>query len=284
MAASPAVLDAARRLEFDRYLAALLAPASVRDDLMALAAMIGEINQIPVLATNPEHSLFRLQWWRDALGGFDPDKPTGHPIADPFGFAIKRYDLPVSLVFGMLDAAANNLNDQPFTDDAALRGHLAKSETAGFLLAARITGASSSAGLEQAALDGGTAYGLARLLHRLPADLARGDMPLPATLTAGAGVTPETLSVSLDVAPVHAALVTGVARLAGEAAAAHRRIAAGLGNLPKPARTALLPAILAPLYLQLVRQSRDPLREQHPIPPLGRLTRLLAAHSFGRFG
>ena len=58
---------AARELDYDRYLAALLAPRAARDGLMALAAFHGEIARIPRTVREPGVGDIRLQWWRDAL-------------------------------------------------------------------------------------------------------------------------------------------------------------------------------------------------------------------------
>ena len=76
-----AVRAAARELDYDRYLAALLAPRRARDDLMALAAFHGEIARIPLTVREPAIGDIRLQWWRDALRT-PAGTATGNPVAD----------------------------------------------------------------------------------------------------------------------------------------------------------------------------------------------------------
>jgi hypothetical protein len=49
--AADAVAAAARLGEFDRYLAALLAPPSARADLLALAAFASEVARVPFIVT-----------------------------------------------------------------------------------------------------------------------------------------------------------------------------------------------------------------------------------------
>ena len=61
------VRDAARAYDRDRYLSALLAPSRARDDLVVLAAYLGEIQRVPLMIREALAGEIRLQWWRDAL-------------------------------------------------------------------------------------------------------------------------------------------------------------------------------------------------------------------------
>lgn len=55
------VRDTARTYAPDRYLAALLAPKSYRDDLIILAAFLGEMERIPKIVREPALGEIRLQ-------------------------------------------------------------------------------------------------------------------------------------------------------------------------------------------------------------------------------
>ena len=96
---SEAVRAAARELDYDRYLAALLAPARARDGLMALAAFHGEIARIPLTVREPGVGDIRLQWWRDALAT-PAAIATGNPVADAMRDVVRAQALPVDTLVG----------------------------------------------------------------------------------------------------------------------------------------------------------------------------------------
>ena len=56
-----AVREAARSLEPDRYLSALLAPLAAREDLITLAAFLGEAARVPAIVSEPMIGEIRLQ-------------------------------------------------------------------------------------------------------------------------------------------------------------------------------------------------------------------------------
>ncbi|MEO1710902.1 MAG: squalene/phytoene synthase family protein, partial [Pseudomonadota bacterium] len=75
-----AVAQSARAHEFDLYLTALLMPAAVRADAIAIAAFVGELNRVPMFVSEPLIGEIRLQWWRDALEAGVDGKQSGNPI------------------------------------------------------------------------------------------------------------------------------------------------------------------------------------------------------------
>ncbi len=182
------VRTAARAFERDRYLSALLAPADVRDDLLALAAFAGEIARIPGDVSQPMIGEIRLQWWRDALGSAAGagGGATGNPIADALGVAMLRHAVPLELVHGVLDAQSQRLDDRPFGELDELGAHLAAYDGGLFEIAWRILGGQGTrpAVLEEA----GIVYGLARCLIEAPAELAQGRVVLPRRLLAKHGL------------------------------------------------------------------------------------------------
>ena len=90
--AGEVVRIAARAFERDRYLAALLAPRTLRDDLIAIAAFAGEIGRIPTMVSEPMIGRIRLQWWRDVIDA--GDRATGNPVADALNTSTARHTLP----------------------------------------------------------------------------------------------------------------------------------------------------------------------------------------------
>ena len=161
MAARDPVIEAARIGAPDRYLAALYAPEPARGRLIALAAFEADLARISSSVREPLLAEIRLQWWRDALASATRGEATGHPVADRLRPDVASGLLPVGLLLGMVDAAA----DRDLADEQALRTELSKSEGAAFLLAARACGARSNFAVEAAALSSGFAYGLAKYLR-----------------------------------------------------------------------------------------------------------------------
>lgn len=163
MSATDPVIEAARLGAPDRYIAALYADADARSKLLALAAFEADLARIAQLLREPMLVDIRLQWWRDALASGIRGKASGQLIVDQLSPDVASGQLPVGLLYGMIDAASG----QPRTDvdDAqSLKSHLSKSEGAAFLLAARACGAQTSPDVEAAAHHAGLCYGLARRL------------------------------------------------------------------------------------------------------------------------
>lgn len=161
------VRDAARSREPDRYLAALLSPREARDDLIALAAFLGEVARIRESVRDPLLAEIRLQWWRDAIAVRENQR-TGNPIADAFrralhGSPLREADLFHSLVLDILDAHGQALHAPPI-GIAALETYAARTDGNAFRLAGAIIGADPLSQTIALYDEGGRAYGLARTL------------------------------------------------------------------------------------------------------------------------
>lgn len=278
------VRQAARTAEPDRYLAALLAPADVRDDLVALAAFAAEIARIPSLVDEPMMGEIRLQWWRDSLASaYDKDRLSGHPVADALVAAIRRHRLDVARLTGAIDAAAFGLSGDLFADDAALEDYLMASEGAFFATALAIAGAQgdeSATVVRPAAI----AYGIARALMQLPARLHNGGFPVPLSRLEAAGVEPATLTqrpFPEDARPAIQAAIAGLVAHGREALGeARAKSAGGDGRC----RAALLPLVMVEPYFRLQSQVKSSALEGIPdVTPFSRACRLGFAHAMGRW-
>src|SRR5262245_12767248 len=232
-----AIAASARGGEPDRYLAALLAPPFARPHLLALAAFLSELARVPArVIREPAMGQIRLQWWRDAIEGTGRGARTGNPVADALCATIEACQLPAHVLVEAIDARELDLARQGLADDAALAAYLWKSEGATFALAAGILSRGVEADVRPAAVAGGKAYGVARLLMGLPTALARGRIPLP--------------QPRLDALDVKGAeLVSGaaggkvtplLANLCGEAREALARARKEVANLPRSTRPAFL--------------------------------------------
>lgn len=159
------VLAAARAGEYDRYIAALLAPATARADLLALAAFAAEIGRVPAQVRETMAGEIRLQWWRDALAQPLDGERTGSPVADALRRTAMRRDLPVPLLIGLIDGIGDRLSRGPAPGGDMLRAHVFKTEGTLFDLAARIVAGRGAPSLTAAVAAAAEAYGIARALH-----------------------------------------------------------------------------------------------------------------------
>ncbi|MEI9901677.1 MAG: squalene/phytoene synthase family protein [Hyphomicrobium sp.] len=124
----------------DRYLAALLAPASARDALLALAAFHGEIARIPVGASEPTIAAMRLQWWRDVLLDAPSGEATGSPVADSLRRALAGNAAATREAVSIIEAYEELLYPAALSAPGAVEAFTAASQGSAFRLAVRMLG------------------------------------------------------------------------------------------------------------------------------------------------
>ena len=244
---------AARTYAPDYYLASLLAPVAVRNDLIALAAFFGDVDRIIATISDPALAEIRLQWWRDAIMGAERNIRTGHPVADALGDAVRRHELPLDLFDGLLDARSFDLYADPVPDEPTFDAYLAKSDGAAFTLAARIIDPAgpTPSRLVQAT---GRAYGWMRVLRTLALAKARARDPFPPSFG------------TREAASARARDVLASARTAWRGASDKERLAC----LPL--------AVVGPYLNATERVDDDPTMMVADISPLTRVWRLWTAH------
>ena len=255
------VRAAAKLGEPDRYLAALLAPRDVRDDLIAFAALGADLRKIIAETSEAPLGEIRLQFLRDALSDARRGERSGHPMADAAGAALARRAIPDALIDGLFDAHVHRLYADPPADDAALRLELDLTEGALFEMASRALGAREN---EPAISDAAFSYGLARIGFDLPMSLARGRYPLPESWSHDDGAPNWKRAIQ---------------RLSNESNIALQRCRAALHGCSAPAFTAFLPlAVVEPYLAALQGPDFDPAHTLAEIAPLTRVWRIGRAH------
>jgi phytoene synthase len=256
--------------EPDRYLAATLAPAGLRYDLVVLAAFAAEIARIADMVREPLAGEIRLQWWRDALIGESAETAAGHPVAMAMRATIARFALPAATIESVIDAQGDVLHGERPADEAALRARMAASEGGLFRLAARIcAGPEADDDVETMDL-AGLAYGVSRALMSPRAD---GDAPL---------LIPRSLVADADLAEP-ARVMSALGALKGMAAAAHADVAARMRQMSRRRRLAFLPlAMVRPNLRALEGEADKQWARPGDMLPIGRLLRIAWAHASGR--
>jgi 15-cis-phytoene synthase len=262
-----AVRDAARLGEPDRYLAALLAPKSVRGDLAALAAFSAELARIAQIVREPMVGEIRLQWWRDALETIARGESTAHPVADALAGAMRRHHLPAALLQRLIDARSVELGIEAAADEHALGAYLEAVEGTLFRLTLRVLGPADNPHLDAAVSAAARAYGIARRPGRLLLALHAPELVLP-------GPQPG------NVLPDEARDALAALRKEARAALVAVRTEGGTpdpGNLP-----AFLPLVMVEPYLRAQERMADPLHDFADIAPLTRVWRIWRASMRGR--
>jgi phytoene synthase len=277
------VREGARTHDQDRYLSALLAPSQARDDLVVLAAYIGEIKRIPLLIQDAAIGEIRLQWWRDALEAREAEPSTGHPIADALVEVARRRSLRQDLLLAPLEGFSRELYEDGLRDERELDDYAYETEGAAIRLALAVLGGSNVGGsnvreAERFVDHGARALALTRLALTLPQHVAQGRLPLPEAWVARVR-DPRGLAQPEARDAVRA--LTGV--VADESLAALERYRNGQDRVAKGLVTAFLPMCLIESYLKAAnRPGRDALLEVADISPLSRVTRLWFAHWRGK--
>lgn len=269
------VLEAARTHAYDLYLSALLAPAAAQGDLVVLAAYLGEVRRIPLIAHDATVGEIRLQWWRDALAS---GTPGGNPVADALIDLKHRRSLRDDLLAAPLEGASRVFYEDGIPDKRALELYADETEGAPIRLALAVLGREGDAAAERLAQPAGRALALTRLALTLPQHLAFGRLPLPAD-ESGHLRDPRILGPE-DAREATRVLLERLAEDAARALAEFRRGEAGLERGALPAFLTL--SLVAPYLKAVVAPRRDVLSEVADISPLSRVTRLWFAHWRGR--
>lgn len=242
-------LQQIRRLDRDRYLTVLAAPAAAAADLAVLYAFNLELALVRDSVSEPMLGQIRFQWWREAIDGIYAGAPRRHAVVTSLADLLARRRLGRGHFERMIDARERELIDPPPATLAGLESYAA--DTSGSLLAL----AAEASGLEAEAVGDLTrAVGIAVALTgiaRATLYLAQHQRRMiPDDVVATTGLSVDVL-FALKPQP---ALAHAIERLAGAA----RGHLAAARRLKAPA--ALAPALrigtLAKLQLGRLERSR----------------------------
>jgi len=268
-----------RRDDNDRYLTALHAPAARREALFALYAFNIEIAKTRETVSEPMIGQIRLQWWREAIDEAYAGKVRDHAVLHPLAAAIEAYDLSRGHFVALIDAREFDLTDEPPQTLDALIEYVRQSSSTLMHLALEILGARNGAA-HDAAEPIGIAWGLTGLLRAAAFHARAKRQYLPEALMREAGADHADL-FDLRGSPALAAVAREIAE------EAHRQLSAGRAHhrdIPRAAISALLPAVLADLYLKgLAQYDHDLFAGPVEISQPRRQIRLLRSALFRRY-
>lgn len=269
------VMDAARAHDRDRYLAALLAPSDAREDLVALAAYLGEVRRIPLAVRDPAIGEIRLQWWRDI---FTAGQASGHPVADAVLDLQRRRSVDRDMLLAPIEGTSRELYEDGIQDGPEFAQYADETEGAAIRLALAVLGGPNVRAAEGFVEPAARALMLTRLALTLPQHLAHGRLPLPADFPSDQ--RDPRGAIAEEAKGAARGLILSLAEEATRALAQYRNLETRPGA---DLMAAFLPLSLVEPYLKAaVKPNRDVLVDVADISPLSRVMRLWFAHWRGR--
>lgn len=230
-----------READIDRYLALLLMPEGVRDDLLALFLFNAEIASIRDKVREPLPGEVRLQWWREVLSGDRDGEAQAHPVASMLRGVIDRRAMPVAPLIAMCDARIFDLYDDPMPDRTSYEGYAGETASSLLQMSAFLMDPAASASTATASGHAGVAQAVAGHLMLLPISQARGQLFIPADLLSATGLDRDSfLSGGNSERAANA-----VRAFAGFGREHLEKARAALGDLPASVGPAYLPVALA---------------------------------------
>ncbi|HVZ01941.1 MAG TPA: squalene/phytoene synthase family protein [Dongiaceae bacterium] len=133
-------LQQIRRLDRDRYLTVLAAPAAAAADLAVLYAFNLELALIRDSVSEPMLGQIRFQWWREAIDGIYAGTPRRHAVVTALAELMARRPLDRAHFERMIDARERELIDPPPADLAGLESHADDTSASLLALAAEAAG------------------------------------------------------------------------------------------------------------------------------------------------
>jgi len=258
-----------READRDRYLAALFAPADVRDALLALYAFNIEITRVRDVAREPMPGEIRLQWWREVLSGERDGEAASHPVAAALMASLKQHAIAPDRVSSIVDAHTFDLYDEPMPTLDDLDNYAVMTQSALLDIAADMLGGGGSE-VMMLIRQAGIASTVTGVLTGLAHHAARRQLFVPLEVLDRHGVEREDLFAGKVTEPLKNAL----AELRRHA---RRQLTAAKSEMDYAPPQVIQPILPALLSLALVGPSLRPMErrgyEPFDVPPLSSLKR-----------
>ena len=256
MAEPESLDDVVRRVDLDRYLSSLFAPAALRCALNVLYAFNHEVAKTAETVSQPIAGQIRLQWWRDRIAELYRGVAVEHPVVEALSGIITARNLPRDLFDELIDAREHDLEEAPFATIDEFEAYADATSGHVMRLAARILGADQT--LDAPARDLGIAYAITGLCRALPYHATHRRLMLPVDRLIASGVSIEDVFAGRG--------GEGLRPLLHDMAQRARDHLATRGRVPRSVLPALLPAAVVPLYLRaLTRPGFDVFRDSSEV-------------------
>jgi len=191
MAEPESLDDLVRRVDLDRYLSSLFAPAALRRELNVLYAFNHEVAKTAETVSQPMAGQIRLQWWRDRIAELYRGVAVEHPVVEALSGIIPARTLPRDLFDELIDSREYDLEEAPFATIDEFEAYADATSGHVMRLAARILGAGET--LDVPARDLGIAYAIMGLCRAVPYHATHRRLMLPVDRLIASGVSIESV-------------------------------------------------------------------------------------------
>jgi len=175
------------------------AEPALREPLLALHALIGEISAVPGEVSDPGVAQRKLAWWRGAL-----DEPAPHPAVLAWSRSGADRRVPAQCFDALIDAVAREIVAPRFESQAALAEHARAVAGPAAALEARLVAPDRDDATHQAlAAAAGAAYRI-RVVRDLVLDAGRDRWLVPLDLQAEFGLTRQQVATGEHAARIQA--------------------------------------------------------------------------------
>lgn len=269
-----------KRVDPDRFLLAVAAPADARPALFALYAFNAEVAKTREVVSEAMLGDIRLQWWREAIEECYAGRARRHEVVQPLAEAIAAHKPDRALFDALIDARARDLDDAPIESLEAFEAYAEATSGNLIRLAAQMLDVEETAESAKAARHVGIAYALVGQIRALPFTLPHRRTMLPREPLRAAGADEQLLYKAAPASEIAA----GVRALL-DAADRHLKDARALrADTPRAATPAFLAARLAQAYVtQLRRRGGDPFDGRLETRPPMRILSLIWGAKTGRW-
>jgi len=273
------LLASLRESDIDRYLALLLMPDGVRDDVLALFLFNAEIASVRDRVREPLPGEMRLQWWRDMVAGDRSDEAQAHPVGALLLDVIERRNLTVEPLLAMCDARIFDLYDDPMPDRTSYEGYAGETASSLLQMTAFLLDPAAASHTSTASGHAGVAQAVAGHLMLLPISQARGQVFIPGDLLSATGLDRDSFLAGGN--PERAA--NAIRAFAGFGRDHLAKARAALADVPAAVKPAYLPLALVEAVLdRAVKQAADCLPVSVRLPQWRRQIQLWRAARRGR--
>lgn len=269
-----------RAADIDRYLALLLMPAAVRDDLLVLFLLNAEIATVRDRVREALPGEIRLQWWRDMVSGNRQEEAQSHPLASALLDVIKRRHLLVEPLTAMCDARIFDVYDDPMPDRTSYEGYAGETASALLQMSAFVLDPTAAASTSTASGHAGVAQAVAGHLMMLPITQARGQVFIPGDLLSATGLSRDSFLAGVE----DERTANAIRGFAGFGREHLGKAQLALAGTPETVRPAYLPVALVETVLDRAeKRPADCLSQTVRLPQWRRQWQLWRAARRGNF-
>lgn len=237
-----ACAEIARVQDRERWLAAGLAQASLRPDLVALIAFNAEVARTRDVVSEPMLGLIRLQWWRETIDAAAAGTPREHPVAVALAALLTGGRIARDALLALVDARESELDGDGFDTIDDFFAHADATAGAFNMSALDLLGISDDDATRAAARHLARAQFIVGQLRSVAANAARGRVLLPRGDLGGYGVSVAALTAGRP--------GPGLAAYAADLAARARDELAAARALGPRIATAALPVLVTARFAE----------------------------------